>query len=175
MRTDSSLNELLANAPRFAERFYAFLLERCPEFRPLFRESQMGFPGTMLTMALQVLIHYHDRPTPAAEQYLRFLGSRHHRLGLVTEDYTRFREVLIETLAQFLGPQWTETLAANWRDALDKGIGIMLQESPGQRVSDAAARTGQGPAGKRSHVRCRSCAAAAREIGRVRPLVRRHS
>ncbi len=145
MRTDSSLNELLANAPRFAERFYALLLERCPEFRPLFRESQMGFPGTMLTMALQVLIHYHDRPTPAAEQYLRFLGNRHHGLGLVTEDYTRFREVLIETLAQFLGPQWTETLAANWRDALDKGIGIMLQESPGQRVIGAEARTAEGP------------------------------
>ena len=145
MRIDSSLNELLANAPRFADRFYALFFERCPQFRPMFRETEMGFLGTMLTVALQVLIHYDDRPTPAAEQYLRFLGSRHHQLGLVTEDYTRFRDVLIEALAQFLGPQWTETLAANWLEALDKGIRIMRQESPGQRVIGAEARTAEGP------------------------------
>jgi len=81
MPIHSSLNVLLANAPRFAERFYALLFERCPEFRPLFRESEMGLQGAMLTMALQVLIHNQDRPTPAAEQDLRLIGSRHHRLG----------------------------------------------------------------------------------------------
>jgi serine phosphatase RsbU (regulator of sigma subunit)/hemoglobin-like flavoprotein len=134
MNIEYSLSEILSRTDRrFTEGFYAALFARYPRLDRLFRETDMRSQSAMLTVALQILVHWHLKRTPAGEIYVRHLGEKHASMGLVAEDYADFGEVLLESLADFHGQHWTQALADQWRSALSDGVRLMLE---GNAITD---------------------------------------
>ncbi len=84
--------------------------------------------AVMLSMALLLVEHHYLHRFPVTESYIKVLGHTHaHRRGVPAETYGPFRDCLLETIAEVQKDDWDETLAAQWRDALDLTIATMLQ------------------------------------------------
>lgn len=130
MNIESSLSEVLSRTDRrFAEGFYTSLFARHPRLEEVFREADLRSQSAMLTVALQILVHWSRYRTPAGEIYLRSLGQRHASIGLEANDYHDFGEILLERLADFHGQHWTQSLGEQWNTAFSDGIRLMLQGS----------------------------------------------
>ena len=69
---------------------------------------------------------YYSHDYPAAEHYLKVLGTRHKNYGARKEDYPKFRECLLETLAVIHAEDWDAELARQWGEAIDKATSTML-------------------------------------------------
>jgi hemoglobin-like flavoprotein len=118
----------------FGERFYERFFERQPEAKKFFREIHLPRQAVILTMQLSVIQAYYNGNSRAAAQYLLVLGSRHQALGVPRELYPEFCEALLETMEEFLGNDWTEELAREWRAAIDAASEKMF-EGYGQHYS----------------------------------------
>jgi hemoglobin-like flavoprotein len=83
--------------------------------------------AVMLAMALMISERHHTGAFPATQSYLRYVGTRHQVRGVPEDLYPPFTEVFLEVLAEILGPDWNEALAADWRAALEEAIRLMLE------------------------------------------------
>jgi hemoglobin-like flavoprotein len=78
-------------------------------------------------MALIVVESHFTHSYPATTHYLHVLGHRHHQSGIPPEHFPKFRDCLLETLAEFHAESWSPDLAAAWRAAIDLAAGTMLE------------------------------------------------
>lgn len=95
--------------------FYSHLFLSHPELRDMFPVS-MSAQRDKLVGALGAVVSNVDRldeVTPLLQQ----LGRDHRRFSVVAEHYPAVGASLLATLSYFLGPQWTESLAADWAAA----------------------------------------------------------
>ena len=127
MDITASVERVLNRKEVIADLFYQVFLDRHPEVRKFFVQVDLKQQAVMLTMALMIVEHHYTRPYPATEHYLRVLGHRHHEYGIPPDLYPGFRDCLLETLEQFHGILWEDSLAAQWRDALDRTTTTMLE------------------------------------------------
>jgi hemoglobin-like flavoprotein len=125
MNIQDSLHRLLQEKESVAELFYAVFFERCPEARPYFQDVDMRRQGMLLAMALLIIERNYVCAYPAAESYLRYLGTRHHTRGIPLELYPAFRESLLQTLGRVHGDGWDEALAKEWGAAIDLATALM--------------------------------------------------
>jgi hemoglobin-like flavoprotein len=125
MTIQDSLHRLLQEKESVAELFYSVFFERSPEVKPFFEGVDMKRQCTLLTMTLLIIERNYVCAYPAAESYLRYLGTRHHTRGIPLETYPAFRAALLETLARVLGDQWEEGLAKEWGAAIDRAAALM--------------------------------------------------
>lgn len=125
MKIEQSVEVLLQQKTVVISAFYDLFLSRHPEIQKHFEGINVKHQATMLTMALMMVEAYHSHNYPAAEHYLKVLGSRHRHYGVAIEDYPKFRDCLLETLAAIHGDEWDEELATQWKDAIDKATATM--------------------------------------------------
>jgi hemoglobin-like flavoprotein len=118
MDIHESLHRILGQETDLANRFYAAFLER-PGVREHFAGVDVRRQALLLTMSLMVMERHHLHPYSATNLYLKYLGTRHHDRKIPLELYPVFRDVLLEALADFHGPDWDAGLAAQWRAAID--------------------------------------------------------
>lgn len=100
----------------FVVHFYNTLFRLAPELRPLFG-ADMRPQRRHIVKMLHMVIAGVDRPDVLVPQ-LRELGARHHSYGVVAEHFPMVARALKETLAHFLGDDWTDEAALTWDDAL---------------------------------------------------------
>jgi hemoglobin-like flavoprotein len=128
MQIAQSLDRILSERESVTERFYTEKLFKVhPEFIPFFNSTSMKVQSMMLMMALQGVVCSLGGSYPAVEQYLRYLGTRHHKLGIPQELYPKFCDMLLATVKEFHGDAWDEELAGQWRAALAGVMKIMLE------------------------------------------------
>jgi hemoglobin-like flavoprotein len=126
----SSLSQALSRLNRqFTEKFYADLLSQYSRFQRTFQYIDIQSQSAMLTVGLKVLVHWHRYRTPACEIYLKSLGQKHDLMGIDVKDYHEFGEVLLDSMADFLGQHWNQSLANEWREVFSDGVNLMLEGS----------------------------------------------
>jgi hemoglobin-like flavoprotein len=124
MELSESVEQIVSNESLALEAFYDRLFARYPEFRSYFSESRIKRQTVMLTMALASVKQYPDL-RGSARAYLQVIGSKHRERGISRDLYHKFNEVLVETVAEFHGDDWTESLARQWTDALSLAVATM--------------------------------------------------
>lgn len=105
--------------------FYSHLFLAHPELRQMFpitmaaqRDKLVNALGSVVSNADQL-----DEIVPM----LQGLGRDHRRFEVVAEHYPAVGASLLATLQYFLGPQWTEELAAEWAAAYGLVARVMLE------------------------------------------------
>lgn len=127
MDITESVQALLNSHERIVERFYERFLQQYPELRHHFETRDMAVQASIVTMGLVSVEAYYTNRFPATEHYLKVLGHRHFHNGVREEDFPRFRDVLLETLKDFHGSDWDDTLHRAWREAFDLSVSVMLE------------------------------------------------
>jgi len=122
-----SLQHILQSKRIFGELFYEVLFRRFPKIRLHFDGVDMERQALVVTMALDSVVHHADGDYPAVRLYLRHLGTQHHRKGISPELYPMWCDAMMVALETFLGELWDETLAAQWRKALNQATHTMVE------------------------------------------------
>lgn len=98
-----------------AELFYNRLFELKPSFRSLFK-GDMKTQGRMLMQMLDYAVTCLDKPE-ALIPTIQDLGKRHAGYGVKEEYYETVGEVLLWTLEQGLGKDFTPDVKEAWAEA----------------------------------------------------------
>lgn len=127
MQISESLHAILHSKDEMAQRFYRRFLTAYPEVQHHFDKVDMHRQGILLTTALIVVERFYDKPTAAVEQYLEYLGTKHHDLKIEKELYSPWTEAMIATLAEFHAEDWDAELEKQWRQAFGRAIETMFR------------------------------------------------
>lgn len=107
-----------------AMRFYQLLFAANPELRALFPADLNEQYGHFAT-TLQRVIDNLGRIIVDTE--LQELGARHLGYGAQPQHYLAARDALVGALQQFAGADWNDSLARDWRLAINMVIIAMLR------------------------------------------------
>src|SRR5262245_24606369 len=127
MDIQESLHQILEREKLVADLFYIVFLEQYPEVRRHFIHTNMQRQAVLLTMALQVMVQYYLNGFPAAEAYLKILGEEHSRWGIEPDLYPKFCDALLETLRRFHYHDWNDSLAQQWKEAIELAATEMVE------------------------------------------------
>jgi hemoglobin-like flavoprotein len=127
MTIHDSLQKILADRDTLATLFYQNLFQRHPEFRPYFKDVNMRHQAVLLTMSLMVIERHFNKELSSTALYLKYLGHKHHIQAIPEDAYPKWIDSLLETLGQFHGPAWDQEAAGLWRQALERGVRVMLE------------------------------------------------
>lgn len=67
--------------------------------------------------------------SPGADMYLGYLGKVHGRFAITPAMYDGWLETLVATAAE-CAPEFTDGLAAQWREMVGAGMRLMLAAAP---------------------------------------------
>lgn len=127
---ETSFRNVAAQGEAFAAAFYDRLFLRCPETRPLFAGADLDLQYKKLLAALTLIIE-HLREPEVITPLLQDLGQRHLTAYHVRpEDLAMGGSALLDTLATFLGDQWTPELQQAWASAYAAIVEHMLAGTP---------------------------------------------
>lgn len=127
MTLEESLADLLSQKKPVVRAFYDRFLADVPEAARLFEGVDLKQQSLMLTMSL-IVVEAHARNDFASTlHYLHVLGDRHREWGVPQEVFPKFRDCLIETLAEWHNSDWSADLEDAWRKAIDRAIIAMLE------------------------------------------------
>lgn len=108
----STWTAVAANPDATAALFYARLFQTAPEVKALFN-GDMKSQGRKLMQMIGVAVNNMAR-LEEIRPALRDLGARHHNYGAQPEHYPIVGAVLVATLAEALGNDFTEEAKAAW-------------------------------------------------------------
>lgn len=124
-----SFDQVRPRAQELVERFYALLLERFPELRPMFARTNMAEQKGKLIQALAFVVANLERPG-ALKDALGRLGGKHAGYGVRPEHYVMVGDALLDALAEIAGPLWTDELRAEWAGAYQAVADLMQAPLP---------------------------------------------
>lgn len=127
MDISESLNRILYARDAVGELFYDHFLATHPEVRHHFNGVDFKRQRVQLVTALMIIERYHVNPTSAVEQYLQYLGTKHSEINIPKEEYGKWTEAMMETMARFHGDEWSSSLEEQWREAIGKAIALMFE------------------------------------------------
>jgi hemoglobin-like flavoprotein len=112
---------------KFVRAFYERLFRTYPEVQPLFASTNMEAQAQKLHEALEYIALGYGNRTESFAKILRQLGQRHKAYGVKPEHYGMVRKVLLETMAEYLGPAWTPDVEKAWQEAYAYVVQQMLR------------------------------------------------
>lgn len=127
MDIQESLRQILERKEPVIDSFYEIFLTRYPEVKPFFARVNMKRQAILLTIAIQLTVHYYRYSFPVMRAYLKVLGAEHRAWGIGPEQYPKFCTAMLETLGRFHGREWDESLAQQWREALELAAATILE------------------------------------------------
>jgi hemoglobin-like flavoprotein/Ran GTPase-activating protein (RanGAP) involved in mRNA processing and transport len=135
---EASFARLASLGGDFGERFYAALFARYPGIAPLFAQTSMKRQYQHLLSTLALVIE-HLRHPDAAQAHLESLAERHLGYGVSPSHYHAVVSILLETMRQTLGEEWTPEVENAWHDGLEAIVTTMLGAHRRGRVTAAPA------------------------------------
>jgi len=127
MNLSESVHRILEHRESLGDMFYLVFLDRYPDVRRHFQGVDLKNQAVLLTMVLMVIERHHAASNPATETYLKYLGTKHCRRGILPDLYPHFRDAMLAALEQFHSQDWTESLANQWTEAIEEAAGTMLE------------------------------------------------
>jgi len=121
----ASFRYLEGKSELVAMLFYNRLFKIDPSLRPLFRGDMTEQAGKLMS-ALNVLNVSLDR-FPSLRPTLQHMGKRHAEYGVLPQHYTTVATALLQTLEEFVGPQFGQKLQRAWAKLLGLVAGAMLE------------------------------------------------
>jgi hemoglobin-like flavoprotein len=109
--------------PDFLQIFYRRFMDSSEEIADMFKDRDMGRIQKKLKMTLQT-VSEHTEGQPGLAMYLELLGRIHQRLDISPEQFTLWRNALIET-AEDCDELFTPKLREAWERAIDAVIAQM--------------------------------------------------
>ncbi|HSU72135.1 MAG TPA: globin domain-containing protein [Micrococcaceae bacterium] len=104
--------------------FYSHLFITHPELREMFPVS-MASQRDKLFSALGHIVSNVDKLDEVTD-FIEQLGRDHRRFAVQPEHYSAVGASLMAALKQFLGPQWTDSVAADWSSAYGQIAKVMV-------------------------------------------------
>jgi hemoglobin-like flavoprotein len=99
-------------------RVYEKLFAKYPEMVPLFvRDTTGNVRGEMLTRTIEAIFDYIG-PNAFAENFLRCEVVTHDGYGVPPAIFSKFFDVLAETLRDILGAEWSPAMEREWQAIL---------------------------------------------------------
>ena len=123
-RLEDSFGQLSADGTAFADRFYSRLFQKHPGLRGMF-PSDMAAQKRKLMDSLRMVIEGLRAPTLVRAR-LEELGRGHVKYGVKPEHYPLVCEMIVATLAEQPGGNWTAELLQDWSNAMRLISEIML-------------------------------------------------
>jgi hemoglobin-like flavoprotein len=127
MTLEESLTDPLSQKKPVFRAFYDRFLADVPEAARLFEGVDLKQQSLMLTMGLIVVEAHAKNDFASTQHYLHVLGDRHQEWGVPQELFWKFRDCLIETLAEWHDSDWSADLEDSWGKAIDRAIIAMLE------------------------------------------------
>lgn len=115
-------------------RFYSRLFVTHPETRELFPLSMAAQRDRLVSALGHTITNVDD--LEALTPFLQELGRDHRKFGALAAHYEPVGQALLETMADFLGDDWTPELAQDWTDAYGLVAKVMTEAA-----DEAAAHT----------------------------------
>jgi nitric oxide dioxygenase len=125
---------LLSVDGRLADRFYERLFEIAPDTRLLFGRDLEEQKIKLLNMLASLVGAVRNRELFAS--ILSHLGRRHAGYGVVVAHYSATGTALMASLAEILGPRFTEPVSEAWKALYDDVEREMLHGAEARRVSE---------------------------------------
>jgi hemoglobin-like flavoprotein len=113
----------------FGDRFYALLFEEYPDMRGLFQRDLEG-QKKMLVSMLGSLVRGLNRMEEISGG-LHELGKRHREYKVAPTDYDKVARVLIKTLEEFLGDDFTLEIRKAWTTIYGRIASSMIEAQNG--------------------------------------------
>lgn len=126
MNITESLDSILGSRDLLGDIFYPEFFEAYPHLRSYFADVNMKRQSVLLTNALTVIRQFYVSSYPAVEQYLRYLGSKHHDLKVPPDSYDLWKQTMLVTLERFHGADWSAELAGEWQRAIEQAAAVMV-------------------------------------------------
>ena len=118
--------ERLAQSPvPSTNAFYARLFEAAPSVRPLFPEDMFTQSEKLWKSIVAVVEYVED--LEALRPVLRDMGARHVHYGAEPAHYAVVAQTLVETLADIMGPSWSEDQEKAWTHVLGQVAEMMIE------------------------------------------------
>ena len=120
MRADlitQSLELAATRAPDLTPLVYARLFAERPELAPMFGANPRLVQGEMLARALETILDFVGERSGKYRLIVSEVHS-HDDYGTSRELFTGFFAVIMRTLQDVLGPDWTSEMERAWRDLL---------------------------------------------------------
>ncbi|PRY00880.1 globin domain-containing protein [Allonocardiopsis opalescens] len=124
-RLKDSWRAVAAHGDQVPLFFYSSLFLSHPETRELFPTGMAG-QRDRLVSALGRIVSQVDQVDELLP-FLQGLGKDHRRFAVVAEHYPAVGAALLDTLAHFLGPAWTDELASDWTAAYGLVAKVMTE------------------------------------------------
>ncbi len=107
-----TFDEIVADSDSFTTTFYGHLFEQDPSLRKLFK-TDIHEQGQVLLRMLGIAVGGLDHPDDLLPT-LHDLGLHHAGYGVKPEHYVLFGAVLLRTLKEFLGEDFTPEVEQAW-------------------------------------------------------------
>lgn len=112
----------------FSKRFYEKLFAAHPDYAPLFKSGDPDEQESKLFKALMLASQTLRKPG-AFKTSFKALGDRHASdYRVMKEYYANFVAILLDTMKEFAGREWTPPLEEAWHEALSKLVDVMVGE-----------------------------------------------
>ncbi|WP_200975571.1 adenylate/guanylate cyclase domain-containing protein [Echinicola sp. 20G] len=125
LEVQATLDLLLKNEDRFAQRFYEKLFIRAPGVQSLFKKNMLE-QGRMLTHMLSGIIYSLSRPEHL-KMGLHQLGKQHIHYGVKKEYYPILKEVILDAIKEELGDAHNGNVQKAWENAIDLVTAVMKE------------------------------------------------
>ncbi|NND96911.1 MAG: globin [Pirellulaceae bacterium] len=109
---------------RFVDTFYELFLGKSPAIAQMFVHTDFKHQKLMLRESLLEMLCY-DNGMAGAEAEVLKLSARHKTLGVKPEMFAMWLDSLCEAVEKH-DPQYTPAIGTLWRNAMQKGIDLML-------------------------------------------------
>jgi NAD(P)H-flavin reductase/hemoglobin-like flavoprotein len=116
--------------------FYSHLFLSHPELREMFPVSMAAQRDKLVSALGHIVSNVHQLEEVTA--FIEQLGRDHRRFGVIAEHYHAVGASLLATLRHFLGPAWTDQLAADWAAAYGVIAKVMVQAAESAAASEPA-------------------------------------
>jgi hemoglobin-like flavoprotein len=128
---DATFDQIVAsyhrarNSGQFFDTFYDLFLAKSPEIPPMF--ARTDFPHQKLMLRESILEMLVFAQTGSGRNEILRLAERHRQLQVKPIHYELWLDALCEALHQH-DPEFSPALELMWRDALQKGIQLMISD-----------------------------------------------
>lgn len=126
----NSWQQVLPIKDTAANLFYGQLFELDPALKPLFKGDMLE-QGRKLMAMINTVVNNLDNLVPVLET-VQEMGRRHVSYGVTAAHYDTVGNALIWTLAQGLGPQFTQAVKDAWVEAYTTLSSAMKQAAYGK-------------------------------------------
>jgi hemoglobin-like flavoprotein len=113
---------------QFFDTFYDLFLTKSPEIARKFSRTDFTVQKLMLRESLLEMLCF-ARGLSGALAGIERLGQRHKELHITAEMYAMWLDALCEAILQH-DPEYTPALEQHWRQAMGKGIAVMVSPDP---------------------------------------------